>query len=72
MDHNCKEVKVVAWLLDRLYILDSSSFLKNILYSDQSCNNEEVFTNCNKPYVDLWQLRLGHASFDSLTHISRI
>lgn len=38
-DHRFKEVKVVAWLVDGLYLIDHTSFNDNLLNSIHSCNS---------------------------------
>lgn len=71
-DQRSKELKAIAWLVDGLYLLDQSSFNGKLIDSIHKCNSVTNIIACNKKTIDSWHMKLGYASFNSLSHITGI
>lgn len=62
--------------MDGLYQIDNSSFISQIIKKFTNCRVFSALQATSKQdteaAVDIWHLRLGHASLDCLSHISDI
>ncbi|KAL0315083.1 UNVERIFIED_CONTAM: Retrovirus-related Pol polyprotein from transposon RE1 [Sesamum calycinum] len=74
-DLRTKESLAIGKLVGQLYFLDHNSFSTNTASNNTVSVNVDSYSVLHSETNDiasLWQMRLGHSSFDALTHIPSI